>query len=202
MADFAMSPATAKGHEPLDRGRAGLIGMLIFLASLTMLFVAALLGYVLIRLRAVDQVPLHRLTLPGGVWVSTLLMVSASLLLERAARAIRREQQARFRTALLMGGICILAFLAVQVPTLIELLARHREARALGVALHGLTFVLILLHAAHVVGGLIPFAGMLRAAGKSRYDHEHWWPVRVTALYWHFLDAVWLVMLAVLVGLG
>jgi len=31
----------------------------------------------------------------------------------------------------------------------------------------------------------------------GKYDHERYWPVEFSAHYWHFLDLVWLCMLAV-----
>lgn len=189
-------------HPDWDRARAGRLGMLLFLAALGMLFLGGLLGYVLIRVRGMDRLPLHTLALPLGVWISTPLMLGASLLLEIATRAARREQGRRFHRALVAAALLILAFLIAQCLTLADLLQMHEAVRASGLALYGLAFVLILLHAAHVFGGLVPLGLVIRGAWLDRYDHEHWWPIRLTAMYWHFLDVVWLVMLAVLGGLG
>ena len=62
------------------------------------------------------------------------------------------------------------------------------------IALYGLIFVLVLLHAAHVLGGIIALLRTGQQASRGVYDHEHYQPVRHVALYWHFLDAVWLAM--------
>jgi len=54
------------------------------------------------------------------------------------------------------------------------------------------------LHAVHVLGGFVPLAVCAVRAfheGYSSYDHAG---VIYCAMYWHFLDAVWLVIVSVL----
>ncbi|MEX0652881.1 MAG: cytochrome c oxidase subunit 3 [Phycisphaeraceae bacterium] len=60
--------------------------------------------------------------------------------------------------------------------------------------LFGLVMFLILVHALHVLGGLIPLAVVTVKAHAGRYDHEHHGPVKYLTMYWHFLDGVWIVM--------
>ena len=45
-----------------------------------------------------------------------------------------------------------------------------------------------------VVGGLIPLGIMSLRAFHDRYDHEVHYSVKYVAMYWHFLDGVWLVL--------
>ena len=58
-----------------------------------------------------------------------------------------------------------------------------------------MTFVLAMLHALHVVGGMIGMGIVFVRAWQGRYDHESYFAIRFSALYWHFLDVVWLLML-------
>jgi len=53
----------------------------------------------------------------------------------------------------------------------------------------------------HVVGGLIYLMMVLLKAYAGRYDHERYTGVRHAAMYWHFLDIVWLVMFGTMVVL-
>ena len=62
-------------------------------------------------------------------------------------------------------------------------------------AANGLTFFLVVLHALHVVGGVAGMVLLLFGISRNRYDHERHFPVRFCALYWHFLDLVWIIML-------
>ena len=57
-----------------------------------------------------------------------------------------------------------------------------------------MVFVLIFVHAVHVVGGLVALGIILVRANAHAYDHEHYAPVANLALYWHFLDGVWVVL--------
>lgn len=169
----------------------GTLGMVLFLIALGMLFGASLLGYLIIRLRL--PATIH---LPGGLWVSTALMLTSSYTIHRALQNVRHERQTPFRKALVVTLLLAVGFLLVQAPSLTALLREHGRqlADGQGVYLHALVFFLILLHAAHLVGGLIPLAVVSHQAHAGRYDHEHHAPVWYLALYWHFLDGVWVTM--------
>ncbi|MDQ3331760.1 MAG: cytochrome c oxidase subunit 3, partial [Planctomycetota bacterium] len=60
--------------------------------------------------------------------------------------------------------------------------------------LEGLLFVLILLHALHFVAGMIALTIVTRRGLAGRYDHEYHGGVRLCALYWRFLDVVWIAL--------
>ena len=63
-------------------------------------------------------------------------------------------------------------------------------------------FCFVLLHAAHVLGGIIYLAVVTVRAYRGVYDHEHFVGVRHAALYWHFLDVVWILMFGTFLLLG
>ena len=58
-------------------------------------------------------------------------------------------------------------------------------------------WMLTVLHALHVLGGLLPLAITTACAGRGRYlnDPE---PVELVANYWHFLGLTWLAIFAAL----
>lgn len=68
--------------------------------------------------------------------------------------------------------------------------------------LYLLILVLVVVHAAHLIGGLIPLAIVTYNAMRNRYDHEYHAGVTHLAMYWHFLDAVWMVMFSTFVVLN
>jgi heme/copper-type cytochrome/quinol oxidase subunit 3 len=105
------------------------------------------------------------------------------------------------RGAMVVTDLATLAFLAVQTPALIQLLNRHHvlvDSEG-GTALYGLIFMLVLVHAGHVLGGLPPLAVVTANVFRDRYDHEDHRGLSYVAGYWHFLDVVWLVLFGVLV---
>lgn len=168
------------------------VGMWLFLAALFMLFAAGLLGYVVIR--SFPQNAALHFHLPAILWLSTAMVLGVSVALARALKKIRRERRPAFLRWVWVAMVLALGFLAVQTPVLVGLLLEHRSLRQKHVALYGLLFFLILVHALHVVGGMVALVLVAVRGSRGVYDHEHYLPVRHAAMYWHFLDAVWLVM--------
>ena len=177
-------------------------GMWLFLIALFMLFAAAMIGYVIVRLQLESPpvqgnrpvIPAGALRFPPLFWFSTAFVLGVSLTLGRSLRAVRRERQASFRRWLSASIVLGAAFLAVQAPAMGMLLLADLRLRHTGRFLFGLIFVLVLLHALHVVGGMIALVRVAVRGARGTYDHEHYLPVRHVAMYWHFLDAVWLTM--------
>ena len=172
---------------------AQMVGMWLFLAALAMLFGATMVGYFLVRLRHPDVQGLH---LPRTLWISTALMLAGSVTIHFALAAVRRERQQELRRHLAMTCLFAALFVIVQTPAMITLLDQHRamSASEQRVHLYGLIFVLVLIHALHVVGGLVGLALTTGNAFRGRYDHEHHGGVKHAAMYWHFLDVVWIIM--------
>ena len=178
------------------------IGMWLFLTSLTMLFAAAMLGYVLIRLTS-NAVPENfKLHLPWTLWPSTLLMLGASVAMHNALAAVRREKLDSLRRLLLGAAVLAGGFVILQIPSMMALLSAHSQLNDTRLPLYGLVFFLVLVHAAHVAGGLIALGLAIRKAFTGGYDHENHVGIYHSTLYWHFLDIVWLVMFGTMLAIG
>lgn len=176
-----------------------MFGLKLFLASLSVLFGAGLVAYLVIRASAARRgLEFGSLHMPGMLWLSTGIMVVSSLTVHQALRAIRNGRQGAFRRAMVVTAILGLAFLTVQAPSLYRLALSHEAARAQNVFLYGLVLMLIALHAAHVIGGLVPLGVVTGRSLKGRYHADRHEGVKYCALYWHFLDVVWLIMFGTL----
>jgi heme/copper-type cytochrome/quinol oxidase subunit 3 len=203
-------------HTHLPHGT-GAFGMWLFLIALGILFAASMVGYLVIRLvtlkayvnpvtgETVRQAApaLGSIAVPAGLWVSTAVMLASSFTIHLAVRAIQQERQAVFRRCLAATLALAAMFLVIQVPSLWELLNEHlayreslRTDATLGLMPYGMVFFLIVIHALHLVGGLIPLGLVTHHAWQHRYDHESYGPVKYTAMYWHFLDVVWVCLFA------
>lgn len=218
----AAGPATlfSPGHGHSVPAGTQSFGMALFLAALGMLFAGGLLLYWMLRLRTGSDpagLPLHSIHVPQTLLFSTPCMVASGYFFHRALGAIRRGEAQAFRFALVVGAILSLLFVLLQVPALRSLWEQHQEARRhLGAvnndeaadptrtdhAFYGSILFLIVAHAAHVLGGLIPLGLVLVKAVKGAYTRDSHGGVRVLAWYWHFLDIVWLLMFATFWILG
>ena len=168
------------------------VAMWLFLAALAMLFGATMVGYFIVRSR---QSAAASLQLPRTLWISTALMLAGSVAIHFAVAAARRERQQELRRHLVMTCIFAALFVIVQTPALIRLIDQHRALSASqNVHLYGLVFFLILVHALHVLGGVVGLGITTANAFRGRYDHENYVGVKSAAMYWHFLDVVWIIM--------
>jgi cytochrome c oxidase subunit 3 len=174
---------------------AGALGLTWFLVSLGVLFAASVVAYVVVRSRAATWGATEHAS-RGGLAMATVLLVATATACHRGLVAIRGG---RSRGLLAWLGIALaaaLSFLAVQGWNW----ARLWESGAVhGPGLSGFTFLMLTgLHALHVVGGIAFLVHVLYRARRGAYTWAHYPGVRHCAVYWHFLDAVWLVLLAVL----
>jgi heme/copper-type cytochrome/quinol oxidase subunit 3 len=188
--------------ETQQQNRIGRFGMWLFLAALTVLFLACVVGYLIIRLRVSHNVALGTLHLPPILWISTLAIVLGSLTMERACRLLSRNQIQSFKQHLIWTDMLTAAFVATQLPGLWMLLKMHERLVDGGVAMYGMVFMVILLHALHVVGGIVPLIVINKRAFTTGYTAQTILPVRVLTMYWHFLDVVWIILFALLSLLG
>jgi cytochrome c oxidase subunit 3 len=178
---------------------AGTVGMVLFLAALFMLFTSSLIGFVWIRYASPNSPPAGAIHLPNELWLSTVLVICVSVALALASRQLREGRQRSSRNSLTAALALAAGFLTVQAPALVKLLETHQNLRASGLHLYGLIFFLILLHAAHVVGGMVALAYVTFKAHRGGYDRGFKKnPISMTTLYWHFLDVVWIVMFGLL----
>ena len=173
-----------------------MMGMCLLLAALAMLFAASVVGYWTIRSQHQPWPPPGFPVLPRTLWLSTLLIVSASVAIGRALSAARRGQR---RHAAGPGNL---------VP------ARHGFS---GIANDGLVagrrpdYPSLRKHGALLEAILRahrparrPRAGRASDAGcriarafGGRYTSDRHSGIRYSAVYWHFSDAVWCVLFVV-----
>ncbi|MDQ3024653.1 MAG: cytochrome c oxidase subunit 3 [bacterium] len=171
------------------------MGMWILIASLSVLFFASLVAFLFIHFfrGAARTEPLPEL--PSGMWISTALLLLSSASLHWALLSARRDQQQGVRTAMVATLLLGLGFLANQA-------LNWTQMHSAGVQMQGFYAVsfyfLTALHAAHVIGGVVPIATVTAAAFRGYYTHASHIGLRLLGMYWHFLDIVWLVLFGVL----
>lgn len=174
----------------------GVLGMRIFLLSLSILFAASLVGYFIVRFRSPQWQPLDAADLPNGLWASTLVLLVSSLTMHGALQGIRGGRHDHLRRGLATTLGLGIVFLALQVVAWLQLVAAGVGARS---SLYAFTFYMFTaLHGLHVVGGLVPLAIVTFRARHGGYDPTEHAPVVYVSMYWHFLDVVWVVLFSVM----
>ena len=174
------------------------LGMWLFLASEIMLFGALLAAYVMLRAGA-DHWPRGAayLDVPWAA-VNTIILIGSSLAIARARASCARQRFGAFRrwmVATVLGGGTFLVIKGLEYAS--KLSSGHGPESNNFLAIY---FTLTGLHVLHLIGGMV-VNGYLLGPGATMWHTEHARftnRVETAGLYWHFVDAVWIVLFVVL----
>jgi len=174
--------------------------MLLFLGSVGMLFGATILGLFAIRLDATawpDDLP----DLPDVVWISTVILCLSSVTMQWAVVASRDDRPRSTRWAIGLTVLLGIGFLFFQTLAwfqwndAVSSLAEHAQTAQLALAgFHVLTAV----HAAHVIGGIIPLVVIAWCVFFIGWRSDRYRGIHYTAMYWHCLDVIWIALVITL----
>lgn len=178
-----------------DRGRVGVVCLIATEFALFTIFVVAYVFY--IGKSLTGPTPSQVLELP--VW-STICLLSSSITVGLAERALKGNRIQRFKVC---TGLTILLGLEFLRQTALEW--RHLIADShltLTTNLFGTTFYsLVGLHASHVALGLTLLSlSLVLGMRGSMYGQAR--RFELLAWYWHFVDAVWVVVFTVVYVIG
>lgn len=188
-------------REALMRDRYRL-GMWVALASIVMMFTALTSAYIV---RAGISNDWRPIAAPPFVWVSTVLIVASSFVVEAARRAARRGSARSLRNLLFITLLLGLGFVGGQL-----LAWRQLVAQGIYVATNphsSFFYVLTGLHGLHVLGGILGLnyllfrltRGARSSSGSDRAaDGKYQMLTDTVALYWHFMDGLWIFLFLLL----
>lgn len=168
-------------------------GMVIFLGSWAMMFGALFFSYAVLRVGAVvwpapGLAPLP-LALPG---ISTVLLLGSSRTLALAIGSLRRRQLEQCRNRLLWTIALGVVFVGLQCKVWADLWAGglHLDSGAYG----GTFYLLTVFHILHVLVGLGLLGRLVAPLLRRAPVAPRRVPAALTAMFWHFVDAVWVTM--------
>lgn len=170
----------------------GAIGMMVALGSWAMMFAALFFSYLVLRAQAKAWPP-PGLSLPVALpLLNTFVMVASSLTLKRGVERLRRGESRPATLAMVWTCALGIAFVVLQVALWKQLWSDgiRFDTGLVGSVVYALTA----LHALHVLGGIVALAYLLAIAMRGGSFQRRASSLRFCAMYWHFVDAVWLVM--------
>jgi cytochrome c oxidase subunit 3 len=131
----------------------------------------------------------------------TVCLLSSSLTIHFAVSALRKGRGASFAAWWILTIALGAAFLAGTAAEWRHLI--RDEGLTIQTNLFGTTYYsLVGLHAFHVTAGLLLLGVVALFTLLRRVAQEHAERVDVLSLYWHFVDAVWVVVFTVVYVIG
>jgi len=191
------------------------LAMLVLLAGIAMMFLTLTVAYVML----VGTRGWQPVQLPSLIWLSTLLIVASSATLEMTRRAWRRDAIELAARRMILTVLLGSGFIVSQVFCWLRLAAQQENLTG---SYSSFFYMLTGLHLAHIIGGVALLAYLLiRLQAESRRVSAarnllnaplvSLQPVEtpevrrlpattldVVALYWHFVDGLWVYVLLLL----
>ena len=178
------------------RGRIGMACLILAESAIFTIFVVAYLYY----LGKSHSGPTPREVLETPIFY-TICLLSSSLTIHLAGKLLERDRRAAFFALWLLTLVLGALFLYGTGQEWHRLI--YERGLTISTNLFGTTYYsLVGLHAFHVTVGLILLAIVLLFGLAGRVGSEQSARVDVLSLYWHFVDAVWVVVFTVVYVLG
>ncbi|HXL87354.1 MAG TPA: heme-copper oxidase subunit III [Gemmatimonadaceae bacterium] len=178
------------------RGRIGILALILTETAFFSIFVVAYIFYIGKSLTG----PFPKDVLSAPI-VNTICLLSSSLTIVLAVRALRSGSIRTFGIWWLVTFALGLEFLAGTALEWRRLI--YREGLTIGTNLFGTTYYsLVGLHALHVTIGLILILIVMIFTMLGYIDRRHLERTDALSWYWHFVDAVWIVVFTTVYVIG
>ena len=184
------------GFSPASKGEVGMACLIVAESTIFAIFVVAYLYYLGRDLHG--PTPREVLRLPI---LNTVCLLSSSITITLAVRALTAGFVSQFAgwwlATIALGGYFLLGT-GIEWYHLI-----YEKGLTIKTNLFGTTFYsLVGLHASHVVVGLVALLTVMCLTLARTVKRAHAKRVEILAIYWHFVDVVWIVVLTVVYIIG
>jgi cytochrome c oxidase subunit III len=173
------------------------LALLVLFGTLSMLFGASVVGYLITRAQNDVWKTATMPGLPLGLLASTALLAGLSVAMHVALRAVRKNRFEALQRSLTLALLLGFAFVIGQAENWRSMYSATLATDAR--TLYGFTFYMLTgLHALHVIGGFVPLFVVLSKAKRREYSSSNHEGVKLCAQYWDYLGVIWLILLNVL----
>lgn len=181
---------------PTSTAEVGYWGMALFVTTEATMF-ATLIGSYIFLGTANPGWPPPGMERPKLVLapIMTVVLLLSSATLFWGERGIKKGNRTQLRLGLGITILLGLGFIAIQAKEYADKLQKMKPwDHAYAASFYTITS----FHALHVITGLLLLGYTFVRALLGHFDEEHHLAVKNVGLYWHFVDAVWLVIFTTL----
>jgi cytochrome c oxidase subunit III len=184
-----MDTTMTKTEYKLRSARSYKLLLLFAMISMTMMFAGITSAFVVSKSRA-DW--LKDFQLPNAFYWSTLLIIFSSFTFHMAKKAIKRDDNnttTNFFLVTLASGI---GFVVLQFVGFGQIVANgYYFTGAASSITTTFLYIVTVVHLLHLAGGLISLLIIIYNHFKQKYNSTQTLGIELGAMYWHFLDILW-----------
>ncbi|AOW09172.1 cytochrome c oxidase subunit 3 [Flavobacterium gilvum] len=180
---------TAEDHK-LRTAKSYKLILLFAMVSMTMMFAGLTSAYVVSQSRA-DW--LKNFELPSAFFASTVVILGCSVTFHLAKKAIQKDNQSK-TTAFLLATLALgIAFVVLQFVGFGQIVENgyYFTGSASSITTTFL-YIVVVVHLLHLAGGMISLLVIIYNHFKQKYNATQTLGIELGAMYWHFLDFLWL----------
>jgi cytochrome c oxidase subunit III len=170
--------------------RASFTGLFVLLAASTMVFAALTSAFVVRRGMSDDWASMHK---PPILWLNTVILLASSVVLDRSRGALKRHDRSKFNIWWTAGTALGILFLVGQAIAWYQL--KTQGVYISSNPSSSFFYVLTASHAFHLLGGVAALVYVDVQALRLRLGPAKRTAIDVTAIFWHFLDGLWLYLM-------
>ena len=177
-------------EEKKRKERSAKLILLFAMASMTMMFAGITSAFVVSKSRA-DW--LKDFQLPTAFYWSTLVIISCSVTFHLAKLAIKKDQNSKTSIYLLLTLLLGCSFVGLQFLGFNQIIAEgyYFTGQASSITTTFL-YIVTLVHLLHLAGGIISLLIIIYNHFKQKYNSTQTIGIELGAMYWHFLDILWI----------
>ncbi len=163
--------------------------LLFAMISMVMMFAGLTSAFVVSKSRA-DW--LKDFQLPTAFYFSTIVIIGCSVTFHLAKKAIQKDNQSA-TTAFLLGTLALgVLFVILQFVGFGQIVANgYYFTGAESSITTTFLYIVTVVHLIHLAGGLISLLIIIFNQFKHKYNSSQTIGIELGAMYWHFLDLLW-----------
>ena len=179
---------TAEDYK-LRTARSYKLILLFAMVSMTMMFAGLTSAYVVSQSRA-DW--LKDFELPSAFYFSTIAILGCSITFHLAKKAIQKDNSGK-TTSLLLATLALgISFVVLQFVGFGQIVSNgHYFTGNASSITTTFLYVIVVVHLIHLAGGMISLLIIIYNHFKQKYNSTQTLGIELGAMYWHFLDFLW-----------
>lgn len=166
--------------------------LLFGMISIFMIFAGLSSGFVVSKSRP-DW--LKDFQLPSAFLWSTLTIIASSFTFHFALKAIKANNRSLTTTLLLVTLLLGLTFIFLQFEGFSQVVANgYFFTGSESTITTSFLYIMVIVHVAHLIGGIISLIVVIYNHFKQKYNSTQTLGIELSAMYWHFMDIIWVLL--------
>lgn len=176
-------------EEQVRKGKTYKLLLWFGMISICMIFAGLTSAYVVSKSRP-DW--LKDFVLPSAFVISTLAMLVSSFTFYLALQATKKDNRSMATTFLLLTLALGIAFIVLQFKGFGQVIENgYFFTGSESNVTTSFLYIAVLVHIAHLLGGIISLLVVIYNHYKQKYNSAQTLGIELSAMYWHFMDFIW-----------